>query len=288
MKYIWFVVTQWNVDCDYEAIMKKNNIRFIAYGLEHAPTTGRAHHQMFMYMRNRVSGSTRNCNKMGDWFGTTHCKVEPMRGSIESNEYYCSKENELVKIGDEPKQGARHDLDETKEKIMKGDLTADDVAVENPGMFHQYGRTLDRLESISLRQRFRTEMTQGIWYTGPTGTGKSHTVFKGYDPDTHYIKCLSDEWWDGYKGQETVIFNEFRGQIPFSEMLDLMDKWPKTVKQRCKEPVPFLAKRLLIASIREPKDVYRNIDSGEPWEQFFRRCEVVTLEARGTKRKIGQ
>jgi hypothetical protein len=58
-----------------------------------------------------------------------------------------------------------------------------------------------------------------------------------------------------------------------------MDKWPKTVKQRCKEPVPFLAKEIRIACIKDPRDVYRR-QEGEPWEQFERRCEVVTLEAR--------
>lgn len=276
MKHRWFVVTNWNVTCDYEAVMKANNIRYVAYGEEKCPNTGRPHHQMFMYMQNQCSGTRRNCNKMGDWFGTTHCSVQPMRGKIEENEYYCSKESELVKIGDEPKQGCRADLDETKELIMKGDLTVDEVAVENPAMFHQYGRTLDRLEGIALRQRFRTEMTEGVWYTGPSGSGKSHECFRDFDPETHYVKNLNEEWWDGYKGQETVILNEFRGQIPFAELLDLMDKWPKNVKWRCRESVPFLAKRILIASIKRPEQVYVN-QCGEPWEQFHRRCRVVTL-----------
>jgi len=149
-------------------------------------------------------------------------------------------------------------------------------------MFHQYGRTMDRLEDIALRQKFRTMMTRAYWYTGPSMAGKSHKVFENYSPDTHYVKPLGEadcKWWDGYTGQETVIFNEFRGQIPFAEMLDLMDKWPKTVSRRGRAPVPFLAKTILIASIRMPRDVYVN-QSGEPWEQFERRCVVRLLEPR--------
>ena len=75
-------------------------------------------------------------------------------------------------------------------------------------------------------------MTEDVWYYGPTAVGKSHNAFDGYDYRTHYVKCLKDDWWCGYKGQEIVILNDFRGQIDYSEMLQLCDKWPHTVKQR--------------------------------------------------------
>lgn len=131
-------------------------------------------------------------------------------------------------------------------------------------------------------------MTKGIWYTGPAGSGKSHKVYEDFNPATHYEKSLEDEWWDGYTGQEVVILNEFRGQIKFSFLLAMVDKWPLKVKQRCKEPVPFLAKEVRITSILHPKEVYKNaLEDNEPWAQFERRFEVVTMAARsvaGTSR----
>lgn len=279
----WFVVTNWNVDCDYEELIKQGRVRYIAYGEEVAPTTGQKHHQAFMYMHKDTSRGNRNLCSLGKMFGPRQCNVEPMFGKITDNEAYCGKENrgELIKHGDEPKQGCRGDVDEAKEKIMKGDMTADEIAVENPGFFHQYGRTLDRIEAIALRKKHRTWMTVCNYYTGPTHSGKSHAVFRDYDPDTHYVKNLNEDWWDGYKGQPIVIFNEFRGQIPFSEMLDLIDKWPKTVKWRSHEPVPFLAREIRIASIRKPEDIYVNQDhTGEPWGQWTRRVNVITLNKR--------
>jgi len=284
-KVRWFIVTQWNISCDYEELLLSNKeIRYLAYGKE-VCTTGRPHHQLFMYVWKDTCHGVQNLNRMGKWFGPTHVTVAPMRGKITENEDYCGKENrgELIKHGNEPKQGARGDLDEAKEQIMKGDMTVDQILVENPGFFHQYGRTLDRLEAVALRQRWRTEMTKGLWYHGHSDVGKSHTIYKGYDPDTHYVKNLSDadvKWWDGYKGQPIVIFNEFRGQIAFSEMLDLMDKWPKTVSWRCKESVPFLAKEIRISSIKPPEEVYVN-QAGEPWAQWERRCETIHLKERG-------
>ena len=276
----WFVVTQWNTGVDYKKLLQENTkIRYLAYGEEHCPSTDRKHHQLFMYLRNNVTTGRGSLGKMGKWFGEEHCHVEPMYGSIEENESYCSKEGKLREFGDKPKQGCRGDLDETKEGIMKGDITVDELAVENPSMYHQYGRTLTTLEDIALRQRWRTEMTTAIWYTGPSGVGKSHACFKNYSPETHYVKPLGTadlKWWDGYRGQETVIFNEFRGQIPFSELCDIIDKWPLSVSRRGREPVPFMAKRVLISSIKRPEDVYVN-QVGEPWEQFTRRVQVIEL-----------
>jgi hypothetical protein len=41
----------------------------------------------------------------------------------------------------------------------------------------------------------------------------------------------------------------------FSELLlDLVDRWPKTVKIRNREPRPFLAKTLLITSSMTPEE----------------------------------
>lgn len=285
-KVRWFVVTQWNVNCDYEALLKykSGQIRFICYGAEVCPKSGREHHQLFLYMRGNTTYGKKQLGKLGSMFGPIHCNVEPMWGRVDENEYYCSKESDLIKHGDEPKQGRRGDIDECAKSIMAGEFTVDQLCVENPGFFHQYGRTMDRIERIALRKRWRSWMTLGEWITGPSGSGKSHRAFRGYDPETHYSVCVQDlaggQWWDGYCGQEIVIINEFRGQIPFSELLDLVDKYPKTVRNRGREPVPFLARKVIITSICTPQECYPNVDWYTRGYQFDRRFAVETLASR--------
>lgn len=287
MKVRNFIVTQWNMDCDYNQLMLKNKerIKYIAYGEEVCPETGKRHHQLYMSFVNLRSASNKVLNQIGNIFGPTHCRVAAMKGSFLQNEAYCSKEGELKEFGNKPRQGFRGDIREVADRILDGQQTADDVCEDNPEFFHQYGRTLDRLEAIALRKKFRTEMTKGIWIHGVSGSGKSHEAFKDYNPATHYIKNLNEDWWDGYKGQETVIINEFRGEIRFSELLDLVDKWPKTVKWRCRESVPFLAKTVIITSIKRPEDVYVN-QVDEPWKQFERRFVVKEMEQKCSEGNI--
>lgn len=278
-----FVITNWNLDTDYEALVKQGQIRFIAYGKEICPDTGKHHHQAFCYFHTQRTFGKRALNNIGNMFGPIHCFVKPMKGNFRQNENYCSKEGVYTEVGVKPKQGFRGDLVETKDAILDGTITVDEIALEDPQSFHMYGRTFKEIEMIALRKRYRTEMTQGVWIVGPSGSGKSHTAFEGYNPETHYVKNLNEDWWDGYKGQETVILNEFRGQIAFAELLDLCDKWPKTVKWRGREPVPFLAKKVIVTSIKEPNDVYRRQCDDEPWEQFARRFDIIRLTPRGVE-----
>lgn len=122
-------------------------------------------------------------------------------------------------------------------------------------------------------------MPKVIWYWGKTGTGKSHTAFKNYDPDTHYKYRLNDNgFWDGYEGQKCVIINEFRGQIPFSELLEICDKWPYGCKRKGRGEYPLLCNKVIITSCKPPNEIYKHsLDNMDSIDQFLRRCEVIEL-----------
>ena len=266
------------MNLDFAPILA-DKVRYLAYALETCPSTGRKHFQAFCYFHNPQCSS----KTVGRLFGGAH--AEPMVGSALDSEAYCSKEGELVELGEKPSQGSRSDLSELKREMEDG-LSLDSLVLERPHLFHQYGRTLSKLEDLILRRRFRTEMTAGIWYWGGTGSGKSHTVFSDFSPDKCYVKCLDDDWWDGYTGQPVVIFNEFRGELKLGRLLELVDKWPCLVKRRNREPVPFLAKELRVTCPCHPTKIYFS-DGDDKIEQLLRRFSVVKLEQKCSKGNTG-
>lgn len=278
--------TNFDLNFNYDDFISNTTAEYVFIGQEICPKTKRQHHQGFVYF----SGARGSCKQVAKQLGK--CHVEPCKGNIDQNIDYCSKDGNYIEYGVKPAQGHRTDLCAIKDDILEQKLTVNQIIVNNPVIYHQYGRTLNKLEEIALRSKYRTWMTEGIWYYGPTGVGKSHMAFKDYSPDTHYIYPNDNGWWDGYTGQETVIINEFRGGICFAELLDLMDKWPKHVKRRNREPLPFLAKKIIITSSLHPKEVYKYIckdesdeeeDSSESVQQLYRRCKIVKMEQKWSK-----
>lgn len=208
--------------------------------------------------------------------------LEIARGSPQDNYEYCTKDGDYEEFGELPIQGKRKDLDEVKDQIIQG-KKVDEIAIESPWLYHTYGRTLNKIEDLVKRKQYRTEMTKGIWYWGETGVGKSHTAFEGYTPETHYVWPNDKGWWDGYAQQETVILNDFRGELRYNELLNLVDKFPFSVSRRNREPIPFTSKKVIITSSLPPEQIYNHRNDEDKIEQLLRRFEVVHLIRNGTE-----
>jgi len=274
--YRWWCFTNFKLDFDYDALMAADGApTWIGYGAEVCPKTGRDHHQGYCYFKQQAKSVKNVAAMLGK------CHVEPCKGSPEQNDNYCKKEGDWHEFGDKPAQGKRTDLIDRKDEIANGKTSVDEIAMEDPMMFHQYGRTLSKIEDIALRKKFRTWMTEGEWVHGPTGTGKSDYAFKDFDPETHYVYPNDGGWWDGYTGQETVIIDDFRGDMTYHELLTLVDKYPKTVRRRNREPVPFLAKTVIVTSALPPDEVYRNLSAKDKLDQLYRRFKICASEVVG-------
>lgn len=268
--------TNFDLEFDYEKYLEDTTATYVAVGRETCPTTGKLHDQGWVYFEAQRGSVKQVAKQLGG------CHVEMCIGNIDQNNDYCSKESELREFGVKPRPGRRSDIEDIVARVKDHGLRIDDLALENPNIVHQYGRTLDRVEDIVLRSRFRNWMTEGVWLYGPTGVGKSHTAFEGFNPQTHYVLEMTDNgWWDGYAGQEIVILNEFRGQIPFGRLLDLVDKWPVKVPRRGREPVPFLARKVIVTSCKHPRDIYAHVLSAtESLDQLTRRFDIRHMEKR--------
>lgn len=254
---------------EYNNILGWESVKYLVIGKE-VGDSGTPHLQGYVeFINPRTLKGLKNLNSKIHW--------EQRKGTGKEASEYCKKDKNFKEVGTLSRQGERTDLQHFRDMIVNFEITVDQIIMEFPEIYHLYGRTLERIEDTLYLRRHRTEMTQGIWIWGKTGVGKSHKAFENFSPDTHYVKPNDSDWWDGYRGQETVIINEFRGNITYSELLDLCDKYPKSVRRRNRQPTPFLAKQLIITSSLPPEEVYINLSSKDSLEQLKRRFQIIEL-----------
>lgn len=254
---------------------------YICYSPEVCPTTGKKHWQGYIYFKNPCTISAIQKR------GYKYSYLAPARGSSEQNRIYCGadayvkdgkrkeKNDNFVEYGLIPKQGERNDIKDVVDMVLRNETTVNEIIVNQPMLYHQYGRTFEKAEDIKLQSMFRTWETTGEWHYGATGTGKSQYAFENYSPDTHYLLIDDNGWWDGYKGQDIVIINDFRGWIPYDMLLNLLDRYPMTVKRRGRCPAPFMSKKIIITSSLHPSEVYCNRHVNDSLEQLLRRLKII-------------
>lgn len=199
------------------------------------------------------------------------------KGTAEQASDYCRKDKNYFEKGTMSKQGERKDLMVIKEKILNGE-SVNSIALEEPILYHKYGRTMNKLEEIVFSKRKRTEMTEGKWIYGNSGTGKSKHAFKNFDYKTHYIyPCEKNGWCDNYTGQDIVIFDDYCIEDhTFRQLLKLVDihpsvQWPR----RNKSPIPFTSKQVIITCDRHPREIFGWTTNER--DEFMRRFDILNL-----------
>lgn len=256
----------------YNKLIDDGYLTYIAWGLETCPNTQRLHHQAWCHTKKKATERA-VAKALGK------CHTEIIRGTLLSNDVYCSKQATLNELGVRPQQGLRN-IAEMATAIREGSTTVDEILAEDPMAFHQYGRTLLAVsDSVALGQR-RSEMTKGVWLYGATGVGKTHKAYelaKEVSEIEPYMYTDDRGWWDTYAGQPVVIVDDFRGSIPYGQLLRLVDKWQTSVSRRGRPPMPFTSKMVIITSSLSPEGVYNNLAQEDSLAQLHRRFEVKQL-----------
>lgn len=271
--FAWNNYTEQNI-IDFKEFIQKE-CSYGIFGKEICPTTGTPHLQCYIEFENQVRWRSVQTKLKYN----LHYEPRSKNSTATKAADYCKKDGDFWEWGTLSNQGKRSDLNELRDQIMAGNTTVDQICVESPEYYHQYGRTLEKLETIANRKKFRTEMTQGFWYVGGTGTGKSHYAYTNFTPETHYVWKLNDHGWqDDYTGQKYVIIDDFRGEIPYNELLKLIDRWPYSVPRRNKGPCPFVSEVVIITSSLTPEETYHRRHDQDKIEQLLRRLQIVVLE----------
>lgn len=137
-----------------------------------------------------------------------------------------------------------------------------------------------KIRHYSALKRIRVDFMENIprdnvqvrFLTGPTGTGKTRLAWDEAGTSA-YIKNPNTKWWDGYRGQQNVIIDEFTGRIDISYLLTWFDNYPCMVEVKG-FTVPLAATNFWVTSNLSLEDCYKEANE-EQLKALKRRLRVV-------------
>lgn len=175
------------------------------------------------------------------------------------------------------RKGARNDLADLYDMIKCG-MSNFDILEEQP----QYMLNLEKIErarQIVREAQYKNcfRKLEVTYIFGKSGAGKTRGVMEKYGYENVYrVTDYEKHPWDGYDGQDIVIFEEFRSSFKIQDMLNYLDGYPLQLTCRYANKVACFTKVYIITNI-ELEDQYKSVQSDhrETWEAFLRRIHKV-------------
>lgn len=176
------------------------------------------------------------------------------------------------------RQGQRNDISDLYAMIKEG-LTNYEIIESNP----QYMLNLDKIERARqtvLEERFKNEwrdLTVTYIY-GTTGAGKTRSVMDKYGYSNVFRVTDYEHPFDGYKGQDVIVFEEFRSSLRIDDMLKYLDGYPVEIPCRYANKIACFTKVYIISNIALTEQ-YPNVQKGqtETWNALLRRIGKVRI-----------
>lgn len=230
-------------------------IRYAVWQLERAPETQRLHLQGYVELTCPV-----RLGGVKTLFGESTLHLESRRGSREQAIEYCSKDLSRVAgpwyYGSCARaQGQRNDLLNIADRIKSG-ADVFNIAEAYPSQYIRYRRGIEALISL------QSEKSIPVWrdvavlvYYGDAGTGKTRMAIEESKDDFFILDQGDRVWFDGYRGQTSLIIDDFYGWIKYGTLLRMLDGHP----YRAEVKGGFVRAawtRVVLTSNRHPRDWY--------------------------------
>lgn len=201
---------------DEVEFFNEDKIKYIIFGNEKCPKTGKWHKQGYVQFKNRMRIT--NLKKLDN---TAHWEIQ--RGTTEEAIKYCKKDGNFYELGTPSKPGDRegNEFKIILELAKQGKFEE----IENGPYLGTYIRYKKTFDSYDRREYKDLEEPRGIWVHGEPGSGKDTNVKLKFNP---YTKA-HNKWWDGYNDEENVLWSDFdRNEMKyfFNHFKQWSDRYP--------------------------------------------------------------
>lgn len=251
--------------------------------------TGTFHTHIFIYSHSPIRFST-----LKNRFPIAH--IEKAIGSAKQNRDYILKtgkwengekaetsvEGSFYEYGTLPKEREENNpkMSMLIENIRDGKQTTE--IIEDAPEFAFRIRDIDALRQVLNAEKYLSE-NRDLYVTyifGASGTGKTRSIYKKHNAKdicriTNY-RTGKGVSFDGYSGQDVLVFEEFNSQIPIEEMLNFLDIYPLNLPARYNDRTACY-KKVYITSNIPLSEQYKDVQVYRPetWKAFLRRIHKV-------------
>lgn len=220
--------------------------------------------------------------------------IEKMMGTVAENREYLMKDgkwkgtdkeetklvNTFEEFGTVPeeRQGQRNDLTALYDMIKEGKSNYE-ILEDNPNYMMQLEK-VEQCREILRYEQFKNivrEMHVEYWFGDP-GSGKTSGVYKLYGGyDKVYRITDNRNPWDGYKGQDVILFDDFRAcDFDINILLKWLDIYPLELPCRYNNKQACFTHIYFTSNISFDQ-LYRTVqtEDASTWNAFCRRFNVI-------------
>jgi len=276
----------WSIDRIVEILKNWKAVKYWCIGREVGVENGTPHIHFFIYSTSAIKHTTIENKLHGINRKPVNKTIKENRTYVFKDEHYIGTEkgklhdyDSNLESGDPPEEkgrGARTDLHELYDMIKDG-MTDYQIMEACP----QYMKQFDKIDKV--RQTIRYEQYADCWRDlsviyiwGSTGAGKTRHVMETYGYRNVYRVTDYLHPFDSYKGQDIVVFEEFRSDIKLGDMLNYLDGYPVELSARYNNKYACFTKVFIISNI-DIRDQYPIKQEAEPesYKAFLRRVNEV-------------
>lgn len=175
------------------------------------------------------------------------------------------------------RQGQRNDITDLYDMVKQG-MTDFEILENNPVYLLQIEK-VDRARQIIKENQYRKEFRnlEVTYLYGDAGCGKTRSIMEEYGYENVYRVTDYKHPFDSYKGQDIIIFEEFRSSLRIEQMLNYLDGYPVELPCRYANKIACFTKVYLITNV-ELEEQYKQVqrEYHETWKAFLRRINCVT------------